>query len=337
MNTSADIQHGIVNELLPFGDRLLATREIVQSGIIGVGEQFRESASVYEERYRSVQGKRQSIELGLAGSDALLPDTIVALDIGCGPGDTTIALLEMFKNSHVYSTDLSPEMLMLLVGKADHLGLTRNITPFVADASMVAPRDRAFDLILGSSMIHHLMEPDLFLDRMLSGLKPNGIALFYEPFQAGHIVLRTILFSIVELAAYKGELSKQRTNFFKDYIFTIDTMCREDNRDPAFYAGLEDKCMFATTTFQRAAERNGCRYTITPTNPPQNTFALKIQDLLRQGLGDTDPLPNWCDELISKTDLAVSASARRELLLEACVTFTRPSRSRREDEEPGAN
>jgi len=321
MNIPTDIHHCIADQLFPFGDGLLATRGIVQSGVSGIGTQFREDAAVYEARY-SVNNKRRSIALGLAGSDATLPDTIVALDIGCGPGDSTIALLEMFDNAHVYSTDLSPEMLMLLVAKAKQLGISDKITPFVADASSVNLANESFDLIVGSSMIHHLMEPDIFLDRSLQSLKPNGIALFYEPFQAGHIVLRTILASIVEIAPYRSGLSAQRTKFFRDYIYTIDVMCSED-RDPSSYASFDDKFMFATATFRKAAERNNCRIAITPTNPPENTFALKLQDLLRQGLGDTDPLPDWCNKLITNTDLAVSKSARNELLIEACITFTR--------------
>ena len=317
----SDLHNCIADQLLPFGDQLFATPEIIQSGVSGIGNQFREDAEVYEARY-SVNSKRRSIELGLAGSNAVLGDAIVALDIGCGPGDVTITLLEMFKNAHVYSTDLSPEMLMLLVAKINRLGLTGKVTPFVSNASSVNLRHQAFDLIVGSSMIHHLMEPDVFLDRTLQSLKPNGIALFYEPFQAGHVVLRTILSSIVEIAPYRSGLSAKRTKFFRDYIYTIYVMCSED-RDPSSYASLDDKFMFATATFRKAAERNSCLIAITPTNPPENTFALKLQDLLRQGLGDTDPLPDWCNELVSQTDLAVSKSARSELLLEACITFTR--------------
>lgn len=321
VNIQSDAFKCIADQLLPFGDILLATPDIIASGVSGIGTQFREDAQVYAARY-SIKSKHKTIELGLAGSKTTLPDTIVALDIGCGPGDTTIALLEMFKNAHVYSTDLSPEMLMLLVAKAKELRLSDRITPFVADASAVNLKHEAFDLIVGSSMIHHLMDPDTFLDKVLKSLKPNGIALFYEPFQAGHIVLRTILANIVEIAPYRRDLSDQRTQFFKNYIYTIDVMCADD-RDPSTYASLDDKFMFARSIFSNAAERNNCHVAITPTNPPEDTFASKIKDLLRQGLGDTDPLPKWCAELIAQTDHAISRSARTELLIEACITFTR--------------
>jgi hypothetical protein len=205
--------------------------------------------------------------------------------------------------------------------RATNLGVAERITPFVADASEVALCAGAFDLIVGSSMIHHLTDPDAFIDRALCSLKPNGAGLFYEPFQAGHIVLRTLLQSFVQIAALKGGLSERRLQFFRDYIFTIDTMCAAE-RDPAFYATLEDKYMFSTDMFRRAAKRNGCRVSVFATNPPENAFASKISDLLWQGLGEKDPLPDWAVAVVSETD-AASRTAREDLLIEGCIAFTK--------------
>lgn len=314
--------NAVSEPLFPYAPGILATSAIVAAGIKGIGQQFREDAATYEARYHDSDGKMAAISRGLGSVGVRLDGPITALDIGCGPGNATFAILKMFPEAYVYATDLSPEMLTLLTGRAKTLGLADRITPFVADASAVALSDGAFDLVVGSSMIHHLLDPDPFIDGVLRSIRPSGAALFYEPFQAGHIVLRTLLASMVQIASCRGALSERRVQFFKDYIVTIDAMCR-DERDQAFYATLEDKWMFSTAIFRNAAKRNGCRFEIFATNPPVNTFAIKIADLLRQGLGETDPLPKWCQDLIAETDSAVGSSVKDELLIEGCIAFAR--------------
>jgi len=312
----------ISEPLLPYASGILATRAIIDAGVKGIGSQFREDAAVYQDRYYDSESKIVGITRGLRTVDVLLSGQITALDIGCGPGDATFAILKMFPGAHVYATDLSPEMLDLLMSYARSIGVADQITAFIADASAVALSDHAFDLVVGSSMIHHLLDPNPFMDRILRSIRPCGAALFYEPFQAGHIVLRTLFASILQIAPYRPGLSERRAKFFSDYIITIDAMCREE-RDPIFYASLDDKWMFPIAVFRDAAKRNGCRVEIFGTNPLENTFAIKIADLLRQGLGDTDPLPEWCHDLIAETDRAISRPLKDELLIEGCVAFAR--------------
>lgn len=314
--------HAISEPLLPYAHGILATRAIIAAGVSGIGPQFRKDAAVYQARYHDSEGKIAGIARGLKAVDVHLSGPITALDIGCGPGNATFAILEMFPDAHIYATDLSPEMLDLLMRHAKSIGAANQITPFVADASAVALSDQAFDLVVGSSMIHHLFDPNPFMDGVLRSIRSSGAALFYEPFQAGHVVLRTLLASILQIAPYRPGLSERRAKFFADYIFTIDAMCREE-RDPVFYASLDDKWMFTTAIFQEAAKRNSCRVEMFATNPPDGAFGIKISDLLRQGLGDTDPLPEWCQELIAETDRAISRPLREELLIEACIAFAR--------------
>ena len=190
----------IAEPLLPYAPGILATRSIIDAGIEGIGEQFRDQAATYEERYADVERKAANLERGLSAANVRLGGRLAVLDIGCGAGDMTVAVLRAFPEVRVWSTDLSPEMLNLLVRRAEPTGVRDRITPFVANASQVALRAEGFDLVVGSSMIHHLIEPGTFLDRTLQSVKRGGVALFYEPFAAGHIVLRTLLRSLTQLA-----------------------------------------------------------------------------------------------------------------------------------------
>jgi ubiquinone/menaquinone biosynthesis C-methylase UbiE len=317
--------HGPIAEpLLPLRDahpKLRGTEAIVASGVTGITSQFRDNAPVYDERYFDSGSKRVTIERALELIQAKLPADTTALDIGCGSGNATFAIFKLFRDARVYATDLSPELLTILIRRANEDGLLDRITPFVADASSLRLADRSFDLIVGSSMVHHLMDPEGFMCRILRSVRSGGAAIFFEPFQAGFVVVRQLLAMFVSLAPTYPGLSERRVKFFRDYLFTIDTLMRQDRDNPIF-AQLDDKWMFTRKLFQRVAEQAGCRVEIFSTNPPRGLFRRRITDLLYKGLGDQDPLPDWMLKILDETDANISPELSEELLMEACIVFS---------------
>lgn len=259
---------------------VFATGEIVRYGVEGVGDQFRGGAETYDERYLQVDSKVVVINEALARIKALPEHFEVALDVGCGSGNATFALLKIFNNLHVYATDLSPEMVQLLAGRALRLGVKDRCTPFVADSSKLAFKRNSFDLLIGSSMLHHLLDPASFLDSALNGVRPNGVCIFTEPFQAGHLVLRQILTQLLTLSKYNPGFESHHISFFRDYIFTIDTMFRKD-RDHPIFATLDDKWMFTKAFYRDAAERAGMRHVIFNDHVSATRFADRVVDLTR--------------------------------------------------------
>lgn len=301
---------------------VLGTKSILSNGISGIGAQFREEAHIYDERYFQVDSKVEVITRALALARAQLPADCVALDIGCGSGNATFAILRIFKCGRVFSTDLSPEMLSILVEKAERLGSRPQITAFVTDASSVALRPQSFDLVIGSSMVHHLLDPDAFLTRILGAVRPGGVAMFFEPFQAGHVVLRNLLMCLHSLGEIKPGFSPSQLKFFMDYSRAIDALLRSDRPESVMRA-LDDKWLFTRDLFCRIADRFGCHINIFATNPPLCSFETKIVDLLFAGLGQVLEWPEWARDIVQRADLGISPELREELLMEGCIVYSK--------------
>jgi ubiquinone/menaquinone biosynthesis C-methylase UbiE len=315
----------VANEIvhLPFSNpAVFATVDIVTDGVEGIGEQFRGGAEVYDERYLQVDSKIQVIKEAFKHIKANWQNFEVALDVGCGSGNATFALLQIFENIHIYATDLSPEMVQLLASRAFRLGQKDRVTPFVADSSKLAFKHNSFDLLVGSSMLHHLLDPAGFLDSVLNGVRPDGVCMFTEPFQTGHLVLRQVLTQLVTLSKYNPGFAEHHIKFFRDYIFTIDTMFRRDRDNPIF-ATLDDKWMFTKSLFYDAASRAGMRCVIFNGHVSATVFSDRVVDLIRLGLGETITLPSWAEEVIREIDVLVGQDLGEEVLLEGCIVIGR--------------
>lgn len=321
----------VEEELIPLPDAtgILATSSIVAEGVRGIGSAFRDSAAEYDERYYNDEGQRAVFRLALeaAGRRA---EAIVGpiLDLGCGSGNSTFAILAEASHATILASDLSPEMLEILMRRAEAKGIADRITPFVANAEHLRLGKESCDVIVGSSMIHHMMDPDAFLGKTLRALKPGGFAYFIEPFQAGHFVIRQALAALVEMARIKNGLEPKHVKFLGDYIIAIDTMMKEEPRDPDFYVQLEDKWMFPRSFFENAAAAEGCEVTIISVSPSnQGTYDM-ILDLLYKGTGDRVAFPSWAIDMLSSNDAVLTADLREELLHVGCIVF----RKRQQDE-----
>ncbi|MBW8892423.1 MAG: hypothetical protein JF617_09790 [Burkholderiales bacterium] len=42
-------------------------------------------------------------------------------------------------------------------------------------------------------MLHHLVDPRPILENMSAALRPDGLAIFYEPLQAGYFMVQAML------------------------------------------------------------------------------------------------------------------------------------------------
>jgi 2-polyprenyl-3-methyl-5-hydroxy-6-metoxy-1,4-benzoquinol methylase len=45
-------------------------------------------------------------------------------------------------------------------------------------------------------MLHHLVDPRPILENMSAALRPDGLAIFYEPLQAGYFMVRQAMLQI---------------------------------------------------------------------------------------------------------------------------------------------
>lgn len=99
---------------------------------------------------------------------------ISVLELGCGTGYFTKELVKTKAN--IIAIDISPE---LLESAKKNVG-EGNIQYVLGNACSMPFEDSVFDVILGSSVLHHL-DIDSALKEVFRVLKKNGIILFTEP------------------------------------------------------------------------------------------------------------------------------------------------------------
>ncbi|MET9899661.1 class I SAM-dependent methyltransferase [Streptomyces sp. NPDC006446] len=106
------------------------------------------------------------------------------VDLGCGTGAGTFALLRRFPRAEVTAVDSSASHLRRLLEKATTAGLADRVHTVQADLDAAWPDLGTPDLVWASASLHHLADPGRTLRRVHDLLAPGG------------------LFAVVELAGF---------------------------------------------------------------------------------------------------------------------------------------
>lgn len=106
------------------------------------------------------------------------------VDLGCGTGAGTFALLSRFPEAEVTAVDASVSHLDRLRAKAVRLGAADRVRTVVADLDADWPDLGRPDLVWASASMHHMSDPDRTLRTVHDLLAPGG------------------LFAVVELAGF---------------------------------------------------------------------------------------------------------------------------------------
>lgn len=103
------------------------------------------------------------------------------LDLGCGTGAGTFALLAQFPDAHVTAVDAAEDHLYRVQHKAREAGLAEQIDTIRADLDAEWPDLGTPDLVWASASLHHLADPDRVLRRLRDILTPGGLLVVIEP------------------------------------------------------------------------------------------------------------------------------------------------------------
>jgi trans-aconitate 2-methyltransferase len=112
------------------------------------------------------------------------------VDLGCGPGELTAALLARWPGARVLGVDSSPEMLH----KAQALAVPGRLDFVAGDLAGYRP-DEPQDLVVANASLHWIEDHATLLGHLLSCLAPGGVLAFQVPanFQApSHALLREV-------------------------------------------------------------------------------------------------------------------------------------------------
>nr|WP_227025428.1 class I SAM-dependent methyltransferase [Streptomyces tsukubensis] len=102
------------------------------------------------------------------------------VDLGCGTGAGTFALLARFPEAHVTAVDTSAEHLRRLREKACAQGLADRVRTVQADLDTTWPELGIPDLVWASASMHHMADPDRTLRQIHDTLAPGGLLAVVE-------------------------------------------------------------------------------------------------------------------------------------------------------------
>lgn len=238
------------------------------------------------------------------------------LDIGSGSGNSIIPLLQLFPDSTIIGTDLSPEMLYLLRKKIPIDGSHDNLILLQLNAEDLCFSEESFDIIIGSSILHHLYSPDKTIKGCFRILKKGGVLIFFEPFENAYMILRCIFEDILN-DPRKHTLSSELIYFLQSQIFDISIRKGRD-KSPSCFRHLEDKWLFTKIYFEQMTEEfnfSNCKI-----YPIYNNFENKVKDYLGVlQIAEEKSLPEWAWEKIRRFDSNFSEDFKHDMPFEGCI------------------
>jgi ubiquinone/menaquinone biosynthesis C-methylase UbiE len=294
---------------------------------IGITEQFLRDAQTYHERYSNLPYWTSLITEATKGRFQKPPAII--LDIGSGSGNSVLPCLKVFPEARIVATDLSEALLAIL---RDHIGsdlLARKRTALVClDATRAEFAEGSVDLVIGAAILHHLIDPAPCIRRTCLALRPGGMAVFFEPFEAGNAVLRMAYERILaeNVARASQHLSEPTAQTLRALVNDFRVRASLD-KSAEIFARIDDKWLFTRSYFEAIAAGIGfVSVEIDPLWSGEDVFAMQTRTYLKlaQGISEHDvaaALPKWAWDVLQSVDAAMSLELKRDLPIEARVIF----------------
>jgi ubiquinone/menaquinone biosynthesis C-methylase UbiE len=176
-------------------------------------------------------------------------ENLAILDVACGSGWVTAGLLqqETVRNCRLHAFDISPHGPELLARLERTIPHSNRVETSVQDASAMLFEDRTFDVIIGSSVLHHFDDVRGFLTDCKRILKPGGVATFGEPFALGYGLG----------AAALMVAQRQTGRFYPGLVEHYNDLACRIKGSPELLASLVDKHLFFQSSFLSQARSCG--------------------------------------------------------------------------------
>jgi ubiquinone/menaquinone biosynthesis C-methylase UbiE len=172
-------------------------------------EHFNFQASDYDERFSlSVDQSRARVKHIRQHSEREIR-VGKALDLGCGTGNLTAALVLEGAAASCVGIDISSGMIEQARRKTITIS---DVTFQVGSATALPFADESFDLCVGDAFLHHILDIDACLKEVFRVLKPGGVATFNEPNGHGYALVEFILRA---LATTKDWNDENLTNYLE--------------------------------------------------------------------------------------------------------------------------
>jgi len=210
--------------------------------------------------------------LAAAGLDELRNATI--LDVGCERGDLIES--DRVQDSAVYAFDHSVESVRQAAGIARS---SNGNSPYfsVQDASKLYFSENFFDVVVGSAVLHHILDYQSLLTSVYRILKPNGTAIFSEPFFGGYFWPCLFIKQAAEELGF--DLSQAEFGLSQTVVDLVAVIARE-SEDPAALEKLADKHFFQDAAIWKTAQQANFRSVSLSNAAPPEFYADWMEHFL---------------------------------------------------------
>lgn len=291
----------------------------VSDFLLGRAEEYFTRFVNYDYIYGTLLGECNRLGIRLEG---------VAVDIGSGFGNTVIPLLQNHAGLSVIATDISPDLLAILLREATARGARERCAAVALNAHEEYLAPQSVDMAFGNAVLHHLADPLRAVANVLKALKPGGRAVFCEPFQPGHSILYMAYDRVLAEAELRRERMGPGMRFLRDIARDIHVRAHQKVLPDTGMAWeeLDDKWLFTKTHFERIAEKLQCaNVEVRPQYVKEDMVAGHTANILRDyGQLEQSALPDWAWRVLRRFDEDfLTPELKQEFVLEGIVTITR--------------
>lgn len=290
----------------------------------GISERFLEKADVYTATYTHSENILELLERAFSEFGIPVENVRTVLDFGTGPGTNTVFPLHVIDPTiRVVATDISLNLLAILSRLMDDYPHRRNVELVAWDCTRGGIREGGFDLVVGISLLHHLIDPRKALRTAHQALRPGGHAIFVDPFDGAGLI-RGLYEVLLATPAPDGESLAAVTRQALAAL-SRDYEARLAGSEPHHFLQLEDKWIFSPEWIQDEGRRAGFRNVVVRGN---HTYERMYRDYvltqLRIAAGpEAALLPAWALRSLDAFDASMTPAARKRMMLEATIVMTK--------------
>lgn len=140
-------------------------------------EEYTRLAKIYEERWKGYLASTEDAilaQLKLKGKETVV-------DAGCGTGALLCKIQEKFKHKgKLIGFDITPAMLDIAELKVTERKFNKNLQFELAHCEHFTAKKNSVDILISSSVFHHLPHPEKALEEFHRVLKKNGRLLLLD-------------------------------------------------------------------------------------------------------------------------------------------------------------
>jgi SAM-dependent methyltransferase len=304
-------------------DGILIPSSEIDRARVGVTSQFLEDADQYHQKYSASPYFKHLLERAIERCGLKL-DSPVILDIGSGSGNSIFPCLEIFESPRIVATDISPDLLRVLALHVQKIGREAQVVPVCMDVTRDLYREASFDLVVGAAILHHLVDPEAAILAALRALKPGRHAIFFEPFEAGHAILRLAYKEILERGRGRGPLEDAALRVLEAKVADVEIRSGADKSHP-IYTEIDDKWLFTRHYIEDIAARlKVSDLVISPLHVTATPFSDETRTHLHLSAGlPPEALGSWAWDILNDYDSAFSPDLRTDLMIAGTIVLTK--------------